>query len=44
MLKGLAAAVIAVTFSAQLDLYLTNGRYTEGAIAMVQQIRSAFGF
>ena len=28
----------------QLDRYVTNGRYTDAAMAMLQQIRHAFGF
>lgn len=44
MFKGFTVAVVALVSSAQLDQYLTNGRYTDAAMAMLRQIRHAFGF
>ena len=44
MFKGFAAAVVALISTAQLDRYLTNGRYTDAAMDMLRQIRRAFGF
>ena len=44
MFKGFMAAVVALISTAQLDQYLTNGRYTDAAMIMLRQIRHAFGF
>ena len=44
MLKGFTVAVVALISTAQVDHYLTNGRYTDAAMAMLRQIRHAFGF
>ena len=44
MFKGLTVAVVALISTAQVDHYLTNGRYTDAAMAMLWQIRHAFGF
>ncbi|WP_256476759.1 hypothetical protein [Bradyrhizobium sp. 186] len=44
MFKGFTVAVVALISIAQLDQYLTNGRYTDAAMAMLRQIRHAFGF
>jgi hypothetical protein len=44
MFKGLTAAVVAPISTAQLDRYLTDGRYTDAAIEMLRKIRRAFGF
>ncbi|SFJ38865.1 hypothetical protein SAMN04487925_10775 [Bradyrhizobium sp. cf659] len=44
MFKGFAVAVVALISTAQVDRYLTNGRYTDAAIIMLRQIRHAFGF
>ncbi|QOZ09551.1 hypothetical protein XH96_19945 [Bradyrhizobium sp. CCBAU 51765] len=44
MFKGLTAAVVALISTAQLDRYLTNGRYTDAATDVLRQIRFAFGF
>ncbi|TWB51253.1 hypothetical protein FBZ94_11083 [Bradyrhizobium sacchari] len=44
MFKGFTVTIAAVVFSAHLDQYLTYGRYTDAAIAMLRQIRHAFGF
>jgi hypothetical protein len=43
MFKGFTVAVVALISTAQLDGYLTNGRYTDAAMAMLRQ-RHAFGF
>lgn len=43
MLKGLAIAVMALLGASQVDGYLTNGRYTDAAFAMMRQIRHSFG-
>ena len=44
MFKGFTVAVVALISTAQVDHYLTNGRYTDAAMAMLRQIRHAFGF
>ncbi|WP_271573066.1 hypothetical protein [Bradyrhizobium sp. CCBAU 11361] len=44
MFKGFTTAVVALMSTAQLDQFLTNGRYTDAAIIMLRQIRHAFGF
>ncbi|WP_283815013.1 hypothetical protein [Bradyrhizobium guangdongense] len=44
MFKGFAVAVVAMITTAQLDQYLTNGRYTDAAMGMLRQIRHSFGF
>ncbi|WP_256374879.1 hypothetical protein [Bradyrhizobium sp. WSM2254] len=44
MFKGFTTAVVALMSAAQLDQFLTNGRYTDAAIIMLRQIRHAFGF
>ena len=44
MFKGLTVAVMALISTAQLDQYLTNGRYTDAAMIMLRQIRYPFGF
>ena len=44
MFKGFTIFVIALISTAQADQYLTNGRYTDAAMAMLRQIRHAFGF
>ncbi|BBO07667.1 hypothetical protein ABH991_007243 [Bradyrhizobium ottawaense] len=44
MFKGFTVAVVALISTAQLDRYLTNGRYTDAAADMLRQIRHAFGF
>ncbi len=43
MFKGFTVAVAALIFTAQLDQYLTHGRYTDAAIAMLRHIRHGFG-
>ena len=44
MFKAFTVAVVALIGTAQLDRYLTNGRYTDAAMDMLRQIRRAFGF
>ncbi|MCK1665263.1 hypothetical protein IVA91_09450 [Bradyrhizobium sp. 153] len=44
MSKGFSIAAVALISTAQLDQYLTNGRYVDAAMAMLRQIRHAFGF
>ena len=44
MFKGFTVAVAAVMTTAQVDRFLTNGRYTDAAMDMLRQIRRAFGF
>ena len=43
MLKGAAIAALVLTIASQLDQYLSNGRYTDVAFAMLGQIRHSFG-
>jgi hypothetical protein len=43
MLKGAARAALVLTIASQLDQYLSNGRYTDVAFAMLRQIRHSFG-
>ena len=43
MFKGFVIAVLLVLGAAQLDQYLTYGRYTDGTMAMLRQIRHSFG-
>ena len=44
MFKGFTAAGVALISAAQLDQYLSHGRYTDAAMSMLRQIRHAFGF
>ena len=43
MFRGFAVAVVALIGTAQLDRYLTNGRYTDAGMAMLRQNQAAFG-
>jgi hypothetical protein len=43
MLRGATIAALALTIAGQLDQYLSNGRYTDVAFAMLRQIRHSFG-
>jgi hypothetical protein len=43
MFKGFVFAVLLLLGASQLDLYLTHGRYTDGAMSMLRQIRHSFG-
>ena len=44
MFKGFTVFLVALVSTAQVDQYLTHGRYTDAAIAMLRQISHAFGF
>jgi hypothetical protein len=44
MFKGSTVFVVALISTAQVDQYLTHGWYTDAAMAMLRQIRHAFGF
>lgn len=44
MFKGFTVAGVALISTAQLDQYFSHGRYIDAAMAMLQQIRHAFGF
>lgn len=44
MSKRFSTAAVALISTAQLDQYLTNGRYVDATMAMLRQIRHAFGF
>jgi hypothetical protein len=43
MLKGFVFAGLALLGASQLDQYLTHGRYTDVAMAMLRQMRHSFG-
>jgi hypothetical protein len=43
MIKGFVIAALALLGASQVDQYLTNGRYTDGAMAMLRQISHSFG-
>jgi hypothetical protein len=42
MFKGFVIAVLLVLGASQLDQYYCHGRYTDGAMAMLRQIRHSF--
>jgi hypothetical protein len=42
MFKGFVIAVMMLIGAAQLDQYLTHGRYTDAAMAMLRQIKHSF--
>ncbi|QDW38742.1 hypothetical protein FFI89_017285 [Bradyrhizobium sp. KBS0727] len=42
MLRGVTIAALALTFASQIDQYLSDGRYTDVALAMLRQIRHSF--
>ncbi|MET4323660.1 hypothetical protein [Bradyrhizobium sp. WSM1417] len=44
MFKGFTVVVVALISTAQVDQYLTHGRYTDAAMAMLRQIGRAVGF
>jgi len=44
MFKGFTVFVVALISTAQVDQYLTQGRYADAAMAMLRQIGHAFGF
>lgn len=43
MLKGAIIAALVLTIASQVDQYLSYGRYTDGAFAMLREIRHSFG-
>ncbi|WP_283816582.1 hypothetical protein [Bradyrhizobium sp. AUGA SZCCT0431] len=43
MFKGFVIAVLLVLGASQLDQYVYNGKYTEGTMSMLRQIRHSFG-
>ena len=43
MLKGATIAAVMLVAVGLLDQYLTNGRYTDVAFAMLRQMRHSFG-
>jgi hypothetical protein len=43
MFKGFVIAVLLVLGASQLDQYACNGKYTEGTMSMLRQIRHSFG-
>ena len=43
MLKGFAIAVVLVLGASQVDQYFCQGYYTDGALAMLKQMRHSFG-
>jgi hypothetical protein len=44
LFKGCTVVVLALISTAQVDQYITHGRYTDAAMAMLRQIGRAFGF
>ena len=42
MFKGFTVAVVALMTTAQVDRFLTNGRYTDAAIIMPMRIAPIF--
>jgi hypothetical protein len=44
MFKGFTVFVVALISTAQVDQYITHGRYTDAAMAMLRQISHAVGF
>ena len=43
MLKGAAIAAVMLVTASLIDQYLSNGRYTDVAFAMLRQMRHSFG-
>jgi len=43
MMKTIAIAAVALFWASQVDRYLTHGKYTDAATAMLRQIRHSFG-
>jgi hypothetical protein len=43
MFKSFVIAVLLVLGAAQLDQYLTHGRYIDASMSMLRQIRHSFG-
>jgi hypothetical protein len=44
MIKGAAIAAVMMFIAVQLDQHYEGGFYTDGALAMVRQIRHSFGW
>lgn len=44
MFKGFTVSIVALIVTAQVDQYLSHGRYLDAAIAMLRQIGHGFGF
>jgi len=42
MFKGFVIAVLLVLGASQLDQYCCHGKYTDGTLAMLRQIRHSF--
>lgn len=42
MLKGFVIAVLLVFGASQLDQYYCNGKYTDGTMSMLRQVRHSF--
>ena len=42
MIKGFAIAVVVLLGASQLDQYFCNGKYTDGTMSMLRQIRHSF--
>jgi hypothetical protein len=43
MLRGFVMAVLVLLGASQLDQYYCHSKYTDGAMAMLRQIRHSFG-
>jgi hypothetical protein len=43
MFKGFVIALLVLLGAAQLDRYFYHGRYTDGTMSMLRQIRHSFG-
>jgi hypothetical protein len=44
MIKGCFNAAVAATIASLLDRHFFDGRHTDAALAILRQIRHAFGF
>ncbi|WP_283814205.1 hypothetical protein [Bradyrhizobium sp. AUGA SZCCT0160] len=43
MFEGFVIAVLLVLGASHLDQYVCNGKYTDGTMSMLRQIRHSFG-
>jgi hypothetical protein len=43
MIKGSCIALLVLVIAWQIDEYLTFGKYTDAALAMIRQMRHSFG-
>ena len=43
MFRGFVIAVLLVLGASQLDQFVCNGKYTDGTMSMLRQIRHSFG-